>query len=158
MVILEEDHTRLVALMDELLEESSGRFAFLLDKSGQQIAASGDVKSIDATSLSSLTAGSMAATAGLADLIGEKEFSTLYHEGKHDSLFVSNVGTNLILLVIFDEHSSMGLVRLRVGHYAPRLALVVEEVIARTESGSPLEPSSKSLGEISDDDIDALFG
>ena len=158
MVILEEDYTRLVALMDQLREESRARLGFLLDRAGQQIVACGDTDGIDATSLSSLTAGSMAATDGLAELIGEEGFSTLYHEGKRDSLFISSVGDTLILLVIFDERSSLGLVRLRVDEYASRLAAVVDEVVARTDGAAPALASSASLNEITDDAIDKLFG
>jgi len=61
-----------------------------------------------------LTAGNIAATGGLAKLIGEREFSILFHEGERDNLHISIVGQRVILVVIFDQKSSLGLVRLRV--------------------------------------------
>ena len=87
---------------------------FLVDKNGQQIAYNGDINNLDTTSLASLTAGNVAATDGLARLIGEKEFSVLFHEGERDNIHISIVGKRVILVVIFDERSSLGLVRLRV--------------------------------------------
>ncbi len=59
-------------------------------------------------------AGKIAATGGLAKLIGEKEFSTLFHEGVRDKLHISIVASRVILVVIFDSRSRLGLVRLRV--------------------------------------------
>ena len=66
------------------------------------------------TSLASLAAGNIAATGGLASLIGEKEFSILFHEGERDNMHISVIDNRLILVVIFDKRSSVGLVRLRV--------------------------------------------
>ena len=69
-VIYETDHARFVAVRERLRRDSSSKFAFLLDKNGQQIASSGDLDGTDATALASLTAGNVAATEGLAQLIG----------------------------------------------------------------------------------------
>ena len=66
---------------------------------------SGDIENLDTTSLASLTAGNVAATDGLAKLIGEKEFSVLFHEGEKDNIHISIVGERVILVVIFDERS-----------------------------------------------------
>lgn len=159
LLILEEDHTRFVAILNELQTESNTKFAFLLDKSGQQIASVGELGDIDDTSLASLAAGSVAATEGLAELIGENVFSTLFHEGENESVHVSLVSDSVILLVTFDEQSSLGLVRLRVQQHTPRLADVVDSVMNRKESRSAISAAAtSSLSEITDDDIDALFG
>ena len=86
----------------------------LIDQDGQQIADAGDVEDLDVTSLSSLTAGNIAATGGIAKLLREKEFSSQFHEGEKTNIHISLVGKRVILVVIFDERSSLGLVRLRV--------------------------------------------
>jgi len=159
LVVLEEDHTRFIALLDRLREESNAKFAFLLDRAGQQIAAAGALEASDPTALASLTAGNVAATEGLAQIIGENKFSTLYHEGENDSLHISLVSNKVILLVIFDEHSSLGLVRLRVKQITQDLGRVLDELMTRSDSqvsGSAV--SSNLFEEISDEDIDALFG
>jgi predicted regulator of Ras-like GTPase activity (Roadblock/LC7/MglB family) len=126
---------------------------------GQQIAASGDVHSIDATSLASLTAGNVAATDGLAKLIGEKEFTLLFHEGEKDNLHISIVGKRGILVVIFDQNSSLALVRLRVKKASRELLEIFEkvELQAQNEGGAAARFESP-FSEITDEDIDKLFG
>ena len=146
-------------VLGALDRESNSKFVFLLDKSGQQIAAAGELDQVDPTSLASLTAGNVAATEGVAQLVGEDEFTTLYHEGKTENLHITVVCNRVILLVVFDERSSLGLVRLRVEQCAPQLALVVNEMLKRSEDDPPgLGPEAAVLDEITDADLDALFG
>jgi predicted regulator of Ras-like GTPase activity (Roadblock/LC7/MglB family) len=160
MVILEQDYTRFSTILQELRGEANARFVFLLDKNGQQIASAGELPGVDPTALASLTAGNVAATEGLAQLIGESEFSALLHEGKNESLHISVVSTKVILLVIFNEHSSLGLVRLRVQQLTPKLAKIVDEMLNRGSEGSEHveTAAAAAFAEITDEDIDALFG
>ena len=88
---------------------------------------------LDTTSLASLTAGNVAATDGLARLIGEKEFSVLFHEGERDNIHISIVGKRVILVVIFDERSSLGLVRLRVKKASTELENVFNRILEKVE-------------------------
>jgi len=158
-VIYESDHARFVTVLDRLRRDSSSKFAFLLDKNGQQIATSGELDGTDATALASLTAGNVAATEGLAQLIGESAFSSLFHEGVEDSLLISLVSNKVILLMIFDEHSSLGLVRLRVKQRMGELEQVVGMMNSRSKAPAPSAAAAAAdLGEITDEDIDALFG
>jgi len=158
MVIQEDDHKTFVGLLDTILDESNAGYVFLVDKTAQQICASGAMK-VDSTSLASLTAGAVAATEGLSSLIGEQHFSTLFHEGPEQSLHISQVGDRVILLVIFDEKSSLGLVRLRTQQHLPALERAVDEVLNRNQSKSRVAVSANAaFAEISDEDIDALFG
>jgi len=158
-IVLETDHERFVAILDRVRNEANARFAFLIDKNGQQIAASGSLEGSDSTALASLTAGNVAATEGLAQLIGEREFSSLFHEGKNDSLHINVICDKVILLVIFDEHSSLGLVRLRVKQRSTELESIVKDMASRSKVSTSATPAAVAdLGEITDDDIDALFG
>ena len=140
LVMYEEEFDRINSVLGRLWMDANAKIVFLVDKNGQQIAAKGDLEKVDATSLASLTAGNVAATDGLARLIGEKEFSILFHEGERDNIHISIVGQRLILVVIFDERSSLGLVRLRVRK-------------AAEQGETPVSP----FAEITDEDIDALF-
>ena len=88
------------------------KVVFIVDKNGQLISASGDVENIDTTSLASLTAGNIAATGGMAKLLKENEFATQFHEGESQNIHIQLVGNRVILVVIFDSRSSLGLVRL----------------------------------------------
>jgi predicted regulator of Ras-like GTPase activity (Roadblock/LC7/MglB family) len=84
----DEEYREITAIVEKLLREANAKCVYLVDKDGQLITSSGDTRHIDATSLASLTAGNIAATGGLAKLIGEKEFSILFHEGERDNLHI----------------------------------------------------------------------
>jgi hypothetical protein len=86
LVLYEEEFHKIKEALQRLRQDANANVVFLVDKNGQQIAAVGDLASLDTTSLASLTAGNVAATDGLARLIGEKEFSILFHEGEKDNI------------------------------------------------------------------------
>ena len=156
LVMYEEEFERIKKLLSRLRIDASAKIVFLVDKNGQQIAGAGEVDLVDTTSLASLTAGNVAATDGLAKLIGEKEFSILFHEGRKDNIHISIVGQRLILVVIFDERSSLGLVRLRVRKASGDIERVLTDMEAKAqEVGS--EEAVSPFAEITDEDIDALF-
>jgi predicted regulator of Ras-like GTPase activity (Roadblock/LC7/MglB family) len=156
LVMYEEEFEVIKQLLNSLRMDASAKIVFLVDKNGQQIADAGEVNLVDTTSLASLTAGNVAATDGLAKLIGEKEFSILFHEGRKDNIHISIVAQRLILVVIFDERSSLGLVRLRVRKASADIERVLNEMEAKSlEAGSVKTVSP--FAEITDDDIDALF-
>ncbi len=154
MVIYEEEFQKISLLCDKLTREANAQCVFLIDKNGQLISSAGDTGHLDTTSLASLTAGNIAATGGLAKLLGEREFSILFHEGERDNLHISIVGGRVILVVIFDQRSSLGLVRLRVRKASDELTEVLEDLARKAEEPGS-EPSA--FDEITDDDIDNLF-
>lgn len=156
-VLYEEEFLDLEAALRRLRQEANARAVFLIDKNGQQLAAAGDVEQFDTTSLASLTAGNVAATDGLAKLIGEREFSVLFHEGQQDHIHISIVAKRAILVVIFDERSSLGLVRLRVKRANAELEKIFDSMVVKGQASGGSTGSSP-FSEITDDDIDALFG
>jgi predicted regulator of Ras-like GTPase activity (Roadblock/LC7/MglB family) len=158
LVLYQEEFQLLESALRRLRQDANSRVVFLIDKTGQQIAAAGDVAQFDTTSLASLTAGNVAATDGLAKLIGEREFSVLYHEGLRDHIHISTIAERAILVVIFDERSSLGLVRLRVRRASAELDQIFAQMMHRgegTRPGGVQQPSP--FAEITDEDIDALF-
>ena len=159
LVMYEEEYQQIKEILSRLQSDSNSKIVFLVDKNGQQIAAHGDMKGVDATSLASLTAGNVAATDGLAKLIGEKEFSILFHEGERDNIHISLVAQRVILVVIFDEKSSLGLVRLRVKKASQELEKTFEVILrkAEAEQGSNANRFDSPFAEITDEDIDSLF-
>jgi predicted regulator of Ras-like GTPase activity (Roadblock/LC7/MglB family) len=157
-VLYEEEFKRLEEALRRLRQEANSKAVFLIDKNGQQIAAAGEIEQFDTTSLASLTAGNVAATDGLAKLIGEREFSVLFHEGQQDHIHISIVAKRAILVVIFDDRSSLGLVRLRVKRANGDLEKVFEVMLQKGERDAQGPSHSSPFAEITDDDIDALFG
>jgi predicted regulator of Ras-like GTPase activity (Roadblock/LC7/MglB family) len=150
----EQQFQQLKLILGKLRLESFSRVVFLVDKNGQQIATHGEVGDLDTTSLASLAAGNVAATGGMARLIGEKEFPTLSHEGERESIHICIIG-RVLLVVVFDERSSLGLVKLRVKQASRDLSALFEE-LARIAS-ERRDREETLFAEITDDDIDSLF-
>ena len=95
----------------------------------------------------------------LARLIGEREFPVLFHEGERDNVYISIVGQRVILVVIFDERSSLGLVRLRVRKANGELERIFETIQRKVEAEKTRrqEGFDSPFAEITDEDIDSLF-
>ena len=157
MVMYDEEFKQINAVIEKLLREANSKVIFLVDKNGQLITGVGETERFDTTSLASLTAGNIAATGGLAKLIGEKEFSILFHEGEKDNLHISIVGGRVILVVLFDSRSSLGLVRLRVKKASEELTTIFSRLMQKAEEKERSGDTDFPFAEITDDDIDNLF-
>jgi predicted regulator of Ras-like GTPase activity (Roadblock/LC7/MglB family) len=150
-ILREPEHEALLSILRKLLTDASAKVVFLVDKNGTLLASVGDAVGFDTTSLASLAAGNIAATGGLANLIGEKEFSILFHEGERDNMHLSVVAERLILVVVFDRRSSVGLVRLRVRQATTRFAAVMATALAASEA------ELEVVEELTEADIESLF-
>jgi len=158
LIMYESEFKRLDEELQKLYQQANAVVIFLVDKNGQLIASAGDTRNFDTTSLASLTAGNIAATGGIARLLGEKEFTILFHEGEKDNIHISLVGQRVILVVIFDHRSSIGLVRLRVKKATESLAQIFDEIAKKAEKEKIEGKLAESpFAEISDEDIDNLF-
>jgi predicted regulator of Ras-like GTPase activity (Roadblock/LC7/MglB family) len=155
MVMFEEEQKLIQTASDRLAKEANALAVLVIDKNGQEIARSGQTDNLDITSLSSLFAGNVAATGGIAKLINEKEFSGQFHEGEKTNVHISLVAQRAILVVLFDGRSSLGLVRLRVKKASDELTRIFESVIRKMNENRG--NNAQVFGEITDDDIDNLF-
>src|ERR1700686_1289717 len=154
ILIREQRYHQIKAVLARLRLDASARLVGLVDKDGQQIAVHGELGELDTTSLASLAAGNVAATGGMAKLIGEREFPTLSHEGERESIHISVIG-RVLLLVVFDDRSSLGLVKLRSKQISQELALAFAEI----KRASHLAPSANSFpfSEIPDQEMASIF-
>lgn len=153
LVMYEEELEQITEICEVLHRDSNAAAVLVIDKNGQTFAHAGEVDHLDVTSLSSLTAGNVAATGGMAKLLAENEFAGQFHEGERTKVLISLISGRVILLVLFDERSNLGLVRLRLKKAKANLQVVVEELVRKSELGS----QDSVLSEITDDDIDNLF-
>jgi predicted regulator of Ras-like GTPase activity (Roadblock/LC7/MglB family) len=154
LVLYEEDHKKVTDAAARLCAEANARAVFLVDKNGQMIAEAGALKEIDTTSLASLVAGTIAASGGLAKVLGEEEFPSHFHQGERDNVYITVVAQRVILVVIFDEQSSLGLVRLRVKKAGQRMAELFEAIYKRAERDLA---EDSPFADLTQDDIDNLF-
>ncbi len=158
LVMYEEEFSKIDEELQRLYLQTNAKVVFLVDKNGQLIASAGETHDIDTTSLASLTAGNIAATGGIARLLGEKEFTILFHEGEKDNIHISLIGQRIILVVIFDSRSSLGLVRLRVKKVSEALVKIFNDITVKSERDKGEGRLDESpFAEISDEDIDNLF-
>ncbi len=153
-VIHEHQFQKLKTVLARLCVECAARVVFLVDRDGQPIAFHGDIGDMDTTSFSSLAAGNVAATTSMAKLIGEDVFPAVVHEGERESIFISVIGRSL-LVVVFDERSTLGLVKIRTKKASFEVAAILEEV-AKDSEKLRLDQNS-FFNEITDEDIDSLF-
>ena len=157
LVMQQEDFDKVLAIIQKLVRDANAKGIFVVDKAGQLIAEAGELQGIDSTSLASLTAGCVAATGGLAKIVGEEEFPIHFHQGQRDNLHMSLVGERIILVVVFDDRSSLGLVRLRVKRAGVELAKIFEQIQKRSEKAEAGDNTGSPFSEITDEDIDNLF-
>jgi len=165
LIMYEEEFKQIDAELHRLHQQSNAKVTFLVDKNGQLISAVGETDNLDTTSLASLTAGNIAATGGMAKLLGEKDFSILFHEGERDNIHISLIG-RVILVVIFDQRSSLGLVRLRVKKSVEVLSQILQKILQKVDhskatggaGGAAKDQAKSPFSEITEDDIDKLFG
>jgi predicted regulator of Ras-like GTPase activity (Roadblock/LC7/MglB family) len=153
-IIQEHQFQRMKAVIARLCVECAARVVFLVDRDGQTIAFHGEIGDMDMTSFSSLAAGNVAATSSMAKLIGEDTFPSVVHEGERESIFISVINRSL-LVVVFDERSTLGLVKIRAKRASYEVAAILEEAVNDSRSFSLSKNSA--FADISDDDIDSLF-
>jgi len=151
----EQDYHRITEHLNDLLREANARCAMLVDRTGQLLANAGEQLQFDPTSFASLTAADFSANDQLAKMIGEPEFASLFHQGEKESMYLADVARRVILVVLFDQRTTVGLVRLRVKQTVVELGKVFDEMFKR---GADVQQAPRPLLEGADDEIDKLFG
>ena len=150
----EDDFSAITQSLQRFLNDSNARCALLVDRSGQLVATVGDRPDFDPTAFATLTAADFSANDQLAKLIGENDFQALFHQGEKESIYVADIARRLLLVVIFDSRTTVGLVRLRMKDEIEELTLLIDRVFSRGRDGAaPAEHLLKGA----DDEIDKLF-
>src|SRR5919205_1215623 len=149
----EDDYGAIARSLQQFLYDSNARCALLVDRSGQLVATVGEQPRFDPTAFATLTAADFSANDQLARLIGETEFNSLFHQGEQESMYLADVARRVILVILFDNRTTLGLVRLKVKQTVRELAEIFREVFARGQGGQPAQPNILAGA---DDEIDKL--
>jgi predicted regulator of Ras-like GTPase activity (Roadblock/LC7/MglB family) len=152
-VIMLDDAQDIQTVLDRLVLESRGRAVFLVHRDGQMLASGGDPGVVDPSSLGALVAGNIAATGAIAGLLDELSFPNQFLEGNGASVYCHLVNPQLILVVIIDARSGLGLVRLRAKRASDELNRVFERALER----APSVETRGALLDIDDDELEGLF-
>jgi predicted regulator of Ras-like GTPase activity (Roadblock/LC7/MglB family) len=139
LVIHERDAARIQTVLAAFMGESGASESLLIDRGGQLLASGGEAPSFDTVSLSALAAGAFSSTGAIAGLLGESEFSVLFHQGVRRSIHVSTVDAETILLAIFDDGTTVGMVRL----FAREACRAIEAILAECRAQPRRVPTLK---------------
>ena len=131
VVITKKDAEKINVCLGNMMSSSLAHAVLLIDRSGQLIAHHGDTPDIDIPSLSALTAANFGATVEIARLLGEEEFTLLFHKKRSENVYFSAVGENAILVTLFDDKTSLGLIRLRIGQMVDELSKIVSSMFEK---------------------------
>ena len=131
----EDDYSAIMRSLQRFLEESNARSALLVDRSGQLVATAGDSPHFDPTAFATLTAADFSANDQLARLIGETEFSSLFHQGEQESMYLVDIVRRVILVILFDNRTTLGLVRLKVKPTVEELNTLFTGMFQRQQGG-----------------------
>ena len=156
LIIYEEEINKIDGLISKMLKGAEAKCALLVDKDGHLITRQGFTHSLDTTALAALLAGSFASTKEIARLVGESEFSVLFHQGKKDHIHMTLVGERSILVVIFDDRTTIGMVRLYAKETALELVKIFDDIQEKS-AGKENTGISGDFASQAEDKLDDIF-
>ena len=153
LVFYEQDVAQLDKIMADFLERAQAKCALLIDREGHLVTKKGFTKSINTDSIAALVAGSFAATRQVAQLLGETEFAVIFHQGKNENIHISLVAERALAVVIFDDRTTLGMVRLYAEELTKKLSESFREAMDRNKGkdGSVSEEYQKGADKALDD-------
>jgi predicted regulator of Ras-like GTPase activity (Roadblock/LC7/MglB family) len=155
-VLYKEDLDRINKILSHLITESASAYVLLINKDGNLISQVGFSPNINTTSLAALAAGSFASTKAIATLIGEPEFSVMFHQGEKENIHISLVDEDVIMVLIFDDRTNLGLVKMIAGQAKSKLGTVLLDV--RKNGVAEMMPDvNADHGSQVSDRLDSLF-
>lgn len=155
LAFYQQDIMLIDKLLQMFLKRSQAKCAILIDKEGHLITMAGETQTYEMDTICTLLAGTFAATREWAKLLGESEFSVLFHQGKRDSIQVTLVSDRALLSVIFDDRTQLGLVRLMSNEAAKKLGELFEQADARPPQEE--ESIAEGFGDEAKGLLDKLF-
>jgi predicted regulator of Ras-like GTPase activity (Roadblock/LC7/MglB family) len=153
----ERDAHLIERVLLSFIRESDARCALLVDRTGQLITTVGEQPDFDFTAFASLAAADFSANDQLASMLGEQEFSSLFHQGEKESMYLADVARRAILVVLFDDRATLGMVRIKVKAVVRELKEIFSEIFDRAPSASAPHLATNWVDD-AEDEIDRLFG
>ncbi len=153
-VLYEDQIKDIDKALGQIIKESEAKCALLVDKDGHLLTRQGFTHTLDTTALAALLAGSFASTKEIARLVGEPEFSVLFHQGKRDHIHISLIGERTILVVIFDDRTTIGMIRLYAKEAGENLRKILERSPEENKDSMEL---GDDFSESADAKLDDIF-
>ena len=149
-----KQYDSITKILTELATKTKASAILFADMSGQLISQRGNTENMNTTVLSALAASDFAATSEMAKLVGEEaKFKLLFHEGEKRNVYLSNVGDNFFLVVVFDVSVTLGLIRIYTKKAIEDLGGILEDDSDSGETDEKIIDSdfSSLLGDALDD-------
>lgn len=137
LVINDEQMQMIDGVLTKLQRVTGSTFVALISTSGQPITTAPAGADADTLSLAALAAGSFAATRQLAEVLKEREFTLLFHEGRESNLHVMQVTRQILLLITFGHDTQVGRVRLYTSRAVEVLKPIFEDAEESIEGEQP---------------------
>jgi predicted regulator of Ras-like GTPase activity (Roadblock/LC7/MglB family) len=126
MMFSEDAFQKIKQVLAELTKRANAHLCVFADVNGYPIGSYSITDDVDISSLTALAAGTFSATAAMANLIsGEQQFKYIYHEGTHRNIYLCNVSSDYLIIVVFDKSVPLGLIRVLTHHTIARLNEVI---------------------------------
>jgi predicted regulator of Ras-like GTPase activity (Roadblock/LC7/MglB family) len=156
LIISDHELDTISHALNKLMNDTSATSVMLLDKSGQVISSQGASTKRNTTSLGALLAGAFSSSRHVAELLGEKDFRTIFQQGVHENIYTMMVEEQWLLVIVFDKLTHIGLVKVLSKKTSEELGRTLERVRADTnrQKSSVLNIQFRSSVE---DTIDLLF-
>ncbi len=136
-LVINDDQMQMIdGVLAKLQRVAGSNFVALVSTSGQPITTAPPDVDADTLSLAALAAGSFAATRQLAEVLNEREFTLLFHEGRDTNLHVMQVTDQILLLITFGHETQVGRVRLYTSRALEVLKPIFEDAEDSTEGES----------------------
>jgi predicted regulator of Ras-like GTPase activity (Roadblock/LC7/MglB family) len=139
MILFPEDIERLDGILLPLAGKAKLLLAVLINRDGRIITHQGSLEKVDVQSLSALVAGATASTLAIANLVGETEFSAMYHQGRERSIYIDALDDNTYLSVVFDGQTNIDRVKVFIRQFERELKEALCLVYNKTEDQVDLD-------------------
>lgn len=139
MILFPEDIDRLNVILDQLTTKANLLLAVLINKDGRLLTFQGSLEKIDTVSMAALVAGNSASTLAIANIMGETEFSAMYHQGKNRHIYIAVVDENTFLCLVFDERTNIDRVKVFARQFDRQLKKALTQVYDKTEDQVDLD-------------------
>ncbi|HET7035406.1 MAG TPA: roadblock/LC7 domain-containing protein [Thermomicrobiaceae bacterium] len=155
LIITEEDRMQIVTCLQRLMTDSGASYCMVIDRSGQVLAWESDQERPEMTYLGALIAATYASTQEMARILKEDGFKTLLQEGLKERVYTETIRDRWLLVVIFDQQSQVGLVKV----LARRESIVLTGVLqlSQERGDHPDAQRFRRIGKATTDTIDLIF-
>lgn len=127
LVVSEDELANVSRTLGRLALDTSASYTILLDKSGQLVTSHGQ-GARDLTALGALMAGAFSSSRQVAEILGERDFRSILQQGVQESILSTLIGDQWLLVVVFEQQTHVGLVKVLARKASDELERVLDRV------------------------------